>query len=249
MKKFIIACMLFVSMGSAGITQVVVPDFSTLSTVPESLYAIIDLKRNKSNITTATKMNASFMQNNSGKYVASILLELAALGVVDSTLNLLVKPPKVWEAIAWFPVQGDILFNPATLDTLNGVDEVYNYIDDDALANIWQTPTNFSSVDSVVVWASTSSTAGDSGSFRIGFSASAGSGDAINTAIAVSVSDTTDFGTSANIYHRLVFSGWTLPNVLANEAVRVVCVRDTSISNNISRTAPVRVHRTEIFWQ
>ncbi len=250
MKKTIIACTLFMSMGAAGITQVVVPDYSTLSTVPESLYAIIDLKKDRSNITTATKMNASFMQNNSGKYVASILLELSALGVVDSTLNLLVKPPKVWHAIAWFPLQDDLTTNPATLDTLsNGAEEVYNFIDDDALVNTWLTPSNFTQVDSIVLWTSTSSTAGDSGAFDVGFSVSSAFGDTTTPLLTTNVSDTVDMGTSNDKFVKFVFSGWTGIDIDANELVRVACIRDTNITNNLSRTTPIRLHYTEIYWQ
>lgn len=150
---------------------------------------------------------------------------------------LIINPPKTWDAIAWFPPAD----SGAVVDTLGNKLEVLNfYHNTDSTTAIlsWHiTETSFTSLDSVQIWILTPNGAGDSTSFGINYRAVT-IDEPYNVALTEAGRDTIDLGVTANVYKKLVITGFS--GLAVGDVVDFELFMDNTISDQVQAAVPFR---------
>lgn len=152
------------------------------------------------------------------------------------------KKMQWYDAIALFPNGG------ATLDTLNGREEVYNFAGvDDSLWGKWKLPYWFTQEDTIKLWVSTDSTSGDSIAYAVGLTNTIDKDETVNSGIASTVRDTIDLGTQNGRKRELSFTGFSLSNSQGGGVVFIKITVDTSIVN--AQAGVTHLHDIEVLFK
>ncbi len=144
-------------------------------------------------------------------------------------------------AAAWFPSTA----NGADYAVLNSREEVYAFDTTTAetLYVKYLIPGTFTSVDSLTLWVSANSTAGDSVKFIADWLARDDT-ETIGGAVGGALSVIKDLGTTALVQHRLTITG-SFTGIAAGDILLVRVYRDPSVTNDVA--VDVNLHDTSLW--
>lgn len=144
-------------------------------------------------------------------------------------------------AMKYFPSTA----NGADYAVLNSREEVYTFDTTTAetLYVKYLIPNTFTSVDSLTIWASVNSTAGDTVKFVADWLARDDT-EVISGAVGGNLSVTRDLGTTALVQHRLTITG-SFTGIAAGDVLLVRIYRDPSATNDVA--ADVNIHDTSLW--